>query len=126
MKTKILRFMLASLIMMLSVAAQAQTAAVPSGQWSYSCPDAPYEYQTGKLEFAKDKDSGKLTMKFVAGENSASKAFVVEKQGSAYVCNCAVDNYDIVITFTRQGDTLSGKVLADQWELPITMKLLPK
>jgi hypothetical protein len=113
--------------MMLSVAAQAQTpVADPDGLWSYSCPDAPYEYQTGKLEFAKDKDSGKLTMKFVMGESSASKAYTVEKQGSSYVCNCAVDNYDIVITFKRQGDSLSGQVLADQWELPITMKPLPK
>jgi hypothetical protein len=112
--------------MMLSVAAQAQTDADPSGQWSYSCPEAPYEYQSGKLEFAKDKDSGKLTMKFIFGESVASKAFTVEKQGTSYICNCMVDNFDIVVAFTRQGDTMTGKVMADQWELPITMKPLTK
>ena len=124
MKTKILKFMLAASIMLLSLAAKAQTGAEPSGLWSYSCPDAPYEYQTGKIEFSQA--NGKLMMKLYTGESSPANGYVVEKKGTSYVCNYVIDNYSVVITLARLNDTLSGIVLVDEWELPITLKPLPK
>ena len=124
MKTNVIRFMLAAAIMLLSVGAKAQSDFDPTGKWSYSCPDAPYEYQTGKVEFVKE--AGKLKLKLFVGESLTAPGYEVEKKGSSFVCNYIVDNMDVVITLAKTGDNLSGAVSTDQWEMPITLKRITK
>jgi hypothetical protein len=116
--------MIAAVIMLLSVAVKAQSDSDPSGIWSYSCPDAPYEYQTGKVEFVQD--NGVLKLKLFVGASTTAPGYAVEKKGTSYICNYVIDNMDIVLTLARSGGNLSGTVSTDQWEMPITLKPLPK
>lgn len=90
------------------------------GSWSYSLPDAPYEYQKGTIHF-KNVD-GKLTASINVG-NSSSAIHVndIKKEKDDYTCSFDVEGYKVEATFKPQTDKITGTVIADNWEMPIIL-----
>lgn len=90
------------------------------GPWSYSLPDAPYQYQDGTIHF-KNVD-GKLTANINVG-NSSSAIHIneIKKEKEDYTCSFDVDGYNVKATFKPQTDKITGIVIADNWEMPITL-----
>ncbi|GHV52971.1 hypothetical protein FACS1894181_16500 [Bacteroidia bacterium] len=119
MKKNVMKGLLAACMLLVCMVGRSQTSADPVGTWTFSCPDAPYEYSTGKVEFKKQ--NGKLTLAMIVNEQ-AGKAVEVKKTGKAYSCNYTVDGYDLVMTLNPDGDNLKGAVATGEWELGITLK----
>jgi len=91
-----------------------------NGSWNYSLPDAPYEYQEGIIEF-KNTD-GKLSAK-INVKNSSSPINIndIKKNKDDYTCSFNVDGYDVKAIFKPKTDKITGTVVADNWEMPITL-----
>jgi hypothetical protein len=109
---------IAALLIIISTNAYSQAAGDPDGIWIYSCPDAPSEYQTGKMLFKKE--NGNLKVVFPADAPGA-EAITVIKKNDTYSWTFRLDGYDIGITLKQNGDRLAGSVYADNWEMPISM-----
>jgi hypothetical protein len=99
---------------------RAQTPSDPVGAWTYSIPEAPYEYSTGKAEFKKV--DGKLTMTMTSGDYPAIPLEVTVKENNVYVCKFSSTEFAMTITLKPDGDNLKGTVGSDQWEVSITLK----
>lgn len=93
------------------------------GNWSYSLPDAPYGYQDGIIEF-KETD-GQLTAVAKIG-NSTYDIKEIKKEGDTYHCSLYVDGSDVKVSIKPDKEKLTGIVLADGWEMPITFKPIKK
>lgn len=111
------------MLLLISAMGYAQKNGEPKGTWTYECPDAPSEHQTGKLEFKSD--NGKLTMAMIINGTPGTAATVTKKDG-AYSWTLSIDGYEVLFNVTPDGDGLKGTATADQWEFPITMKPLKK
>jgi hypothetical protein len=93
------------------------------GNWSYSLPDAPYGYQDGSIEF-KETD-GKLTA--VARVGTASYTIKeIKKEGDTYHCSLLVDGSEVKVSIKPDKEELTGTVIADGWEMPVTFKKIQK
>ena len=123
MKKNVMKGLLAACMLLVCMVGRSQTSANPVGVWTFSIPDAPYEYSTGKVEF-KMQD-GKL-MLFMIMNEQAGKPVEVAKKDNAYSCSFDVDGYALVMTLNPDGDNLKGIIVADQWELGITLKPVKK
>ena len=119
MKYNIKRVFFAACMFLFCIVIQAQTSSNPVGKWTYSCPEAPYEYSTGKAEF-KLQD-GKLMLVMVVGGNQGAPIEVTKREND-YVCRFSIENYGITIILKPDGDNLKGTIASDGWELAISMK----
>ena len=119
MKKIVVKGLLAACMLLVCMVGRSQTGADPVGVWTFSIPDAPYEYSTGKIEFKKQ--GGKLVLSMIVNEQAGQSVEIVKKE-KAYSCSFNVDGYDLVMTLSPDGDNLKGIIVADQWELPITLK----
>jgi hypothetical protein len=91
----------------------------PIGKWSFSAPDAPYGYTTGKIEvtFKDSKYSASISFtnmeyKF-AGENVTFKE-------NELVFSIFLEGDDIMIVMTIEEDKMSGKALSYDGEVQIS------
>lgn len=127
MKTKITKALAVLCCMLFCLTAYAGTTETNNdklkGSWTYSLPDAPYGYQDGSIEF-KETD-GKLTGVAKIGD-STYNINEVKKEGDSYNCSLYVDGSDIKVSIKPDKDGLSGTVIADGWEMPVTFKPIKK
>ena len=118
-KYSIKRVFFAACMLLFCIVAQAQTSSNPVGMWTYNCPEAPYEYSTGKAEFKLQDDKLMLVM-FVGGTQGQPVA--VTKTDDGYLCRFSIDYFDITIILKPDGENLKGTISSDDWELAMTMK----
>ena len=118
MNSSIKRVIFAACMLLFCIVAQAQTSSNPVGMWTYNCPEAPYEYSTGKAEF-KLQD-GKLMLVMIMGGTQGAPIEVTKKDND-YVCNFSIEYFDITIVLKPDGDNLRGTIASDSWELTMTM-----
>ena len=98
----------------------AQTSSNPVGVWNYELPDAPGEYATGKVEF-KNQD-GKLMMVMFFNGAPQGNGYEVTKKDNKYICNVAIENFDMTFTLEPDGDNLKGMLSTDYGDLAIFLK----
>jgi len=86
------------------------------GEWDYSIPDAPYEYQKGVLVLKKTDGvlSGEMIM---GGQGSPMEEVVYEKNNLKAVMNVQGETVRFNINFTKK--TLEGTVSYSQGSLDI-------
>ena len=120
MRKIMIKWTLVACILFLGIVVCAQTSSNPIGMWIYSCPDAPDEYATGKVEF-KQQD-GKLMLLITVNQADGSQITEVTKKDNVYTCRLSSEYFDITITLSPDGENLKGTILSDQMEVPITMK----
>jgi hypothetical protein len=89
------------------------------GNWSYSVPDAPYGYQDGRIEF-KEAD-GKLTAVAHIGTSSYTIK-EIKKEGDTFYCSLFVDGSGVKVSIKPDKEELTGIVIAEGWEMPVTFK----
>jgi hypothetical protein len=119
MKKTVYKGMIVACMLLFGVMGRAQTSSDPVGVWTFSIPDAPVEYSTGKAEFKKVDD--KLTLEMIVDGNPGI-SFEVTRKDKDYVCRFVWDNFYMDMTLSPDGDNLKGKIAADDWEFVITMK----
>ncbi|MDR0430944.1 MAG: hypothetical protein LBH58_10765 [Tannerellaceae bacterium] len=123
METKITKTLVALCCMLFCITTYAGTTESNSdklkGSWIYSLPEAPYEYQDGKIDF-KETD-GKLHATATIG-HSTYEINNVKKEGNTYKCSLLVDGSNIDVALKLEGGELKGTVTADGWEMPVTFK----
>lgn len=93
------------------------------GAWSYSLPDAPYGYQDGTIEFKETE--GKLTGIARVGASSYTIK-EIKKEGDTYHCSLSVDGNDVKVSIKPDKEELTGTVITDGWEMPVTFKRIKK
>lgn len=124
MKKRTIKTLVLFCSMLISIAGFAQSSkgkkAEMKGLWNYSLPDAPYEYQAGTIEFTNTGE--KLTAK-INVKNSSSTITIneIKQNKEDYTCSFNVDGYSVKATFKPQTDKITGTVIADNWEMPITL-----
>jgi len=90
-----------------------------SGNWNYSLPDAPYNYQSGTLEF-KDSD-GKQSAVVKIGSRTIN-INEIKKNGDNFTCNLYVDGADVDVSLKKIScQKMSGMVKAEGWDMPLTL-----
>jgi len=86
------------------------------GEWDYSIPDAPYEYQKGVLVLKKTDGvlSGEMV---IGGQGSPMEEIVYEKNNLKAVMNVQGETVRFNINFTKK--TLEGTVSYSQGSMDI-------
>lgn len=88
------------------------------GAWNYSLPDAPYEYQSGTIEF---KEAGGKQTAVVNIQGNIITINDLKKDGDKYTCNLTVDGSDVKVVFNPGAEKITGMVTAEGWDMPITL-----
>ena len=87
------------------------------GEWDYSIPDAPYEYQKGVLVLKKV--DGELTGEMIiGGQGSPMEEMVYEKNNLKAMMNVQGETVRFNLNFKKK--TLEGTVSYSQGSLDIT------
>ena len=118
MKYSIKRVLFSASILLFCIVGQAQTSSNPVGMWTYNCPEAPYEYSTGKAEFKVQE--GKLFLVMSVGGNPGTPIEVTKKDND-YICKFSFDNFGITIILKPDGNNLKGTIASENWDLAISM-----
>ena len=84
------------------------------GEWDYTIPDAPYEYQTGVLVLKKI-DGVLAGEMIIGGQGSAMEEIVYEKNNLKAVMNVQGEMVKFDLNFTKK--TLEGTVSYSQGTL---------
>ena len=87
------------------------------GTWEYSAPDAPYEYQNGKMVFEMKEKT--LTGYASIEGNKIDMENLVEKKGKV-TCEAYIGGETVNFEMIFKKDTFSGKVSYSQGSLEIT------
>jgi len=120
MKQIIINVILAVCIMLPATIVKAQTPTDPVGKWTYSIPDAPPEYGSGKVEFKKV--DGKLFMLMSSSSFPEISMEVTVKENNEYVCNFSTDQFEMTLRLKPSGENLSGWLEVGGYDATITMK----
>ena len=92
----------------------------PTGKWKFSIPEAPYEYNTGYIEFTKEKDDYTGLMKF----HDSDYGFAcegVKLKDNVLSFGLFVDGMDVFISLNfAEADKLSGTVFHPDGEVFIS------
>lgn len=107
------------LTLCVSVSAQKKANDKLKGLWTYSLPDAPYAYQDGTIEFKESE--GKLTAVIKIQDSNTITVNEIKNTDNTYTCSLYVDGSDVKVTFIPGDNKITGTVVADGWEMPITL-----
>ena len=87
------------------------------GTWEYSAPDAPYEYQNGKMVFEMKEKT--LTGYASIEGNKIDMENLVEKKGKV-TCEAYIGGETVNFEMIFKKNSFSGKVTYSQGSLEIT------
>ncbi len=93
----------------------------PTGTWTFSVPDAPYDYQSGEIVFAKVKKAYKI--KIIFNEYFKIDATNVKYEKNTLSFRANIDNETIYIKGTFDKKTgFKGKAMTSMGDMPMTAK----
>lgn len=118
-----LMWSLMSLVLLFSLAAfsPADSAKDPIGTWTFTAPDAPYDYQTGDMVVSKDKKVYKV--KVVFNEYYKMDATNVKFENEELSFRVYVDTETVYIKCKiNEKDELVGKAMTSMGDLPMKAK----
>lgn len=122
MKKNLIWTLLGLALILTSASFTADSAAKdPAGTWTFTAPDAPYDYQTGDLVVTKEKKEYKI--KVVFNEYYKMDATNVKWENDELTFRVYVDTEVVYIrlTFNEQGE-LTGKAVTSMGDLPLKAK----
>ena len=120
MKNLILKgSMLLTLLVMLSFTGIESTVSSKNviGTWEYSAPDAPYEYQEGKIVFEMKED--KLTGYVSIDEYKIEMKSIVEKK-NIVTCEAYIEGESVHFEMIFKKESFSGKATYSEGSLELT------
>lgn len=92
----------------------------PEGTWTFSAPDAPYEYSTGDIVITKDGDE--LKGEIVFSEYYKLKVHDLKMEENVLTFKAYVEGDVIYTKATIAKDDLKGKVSYSEGTMDITAK----
>jgi len=101
-----------------SLQAQEKAANKLKGIWNYSLPDAPYGYQEGTIEFKNSEEKQTAIVKIQSKTITINE---IKKDGNIYKCSLYVDGSDVDVSFKQGNNKITGMVIAEGWEMPLTL-----
>ena len=111
--------MLLTLLVMLSFTGIESTVSSKNviGTWEYSAPDAPYEYQAGKIVFEMKED--KLTGYVSIDEYKIEMKSIVEKK-NIVTCEAYIEGESVHFEMIFKKESFSGKATYSEGSLELT------
>jgi len=93
----------------------------PLGTWTFSVPDAPYDYQSGEIMITKEKKVYKV--KIIFNEYYKMDASNVKYEKNSLSFRVYVDNETVYIKGTFNEKTgFKGKAMTSMGDMPMTAK----
>ena len=118
-----LMWTLLSLTLIFSLAAftPAETGTDPVGTWTFTAPDAPYDYQKGDLVISKDKQEYKVKVVFNEYYKMDATNVKFEKEELSFRVYVDTETVYIKCTFNEKGE-MTGKAMTSMGDLPLKAK----
>jgi len=110
-------------LMVLSIgvlSAQKESVVKPLGTWTFSAPDAPYEYSTGDLVITKEGED--LTGELVFSEYYKLKLHDLKLEDNILSFKAYVEGEVIYVKNTIEKDEMKGKVSYSEGTLDFSAK----
>jgi len=126
MKSKILVFVLLSLMSIGTVVAQNNTKkSSPVGKWTFDAPYAPEGYNTGIIVVGLQDNKFTTTMSFGAGDYKLPGEQVKAVKDSV-LFSIFLEGQDIKVFLKLDGDSkMTGKAVYSEGEVPLTLSRVP-
>ena len=86
------------------------------GEWKFSNPNAPYNYQVGTFSLQENEDELVGKLKFADGYTVDLQDLVVKEGVLTFGMN--VESYYVTVRTTVEGDKLKGTVATPDGDLP--------
>jgi len=103
-----------------SVSVSAQKKVDPTGTWTYSANEAPYEYSSGDLVIAKEgKD---YTVQIILGEYYKVKASSVTYEKNELSFSVYIEGESVSVKVTVEKEDMKGTASYTDGTIPVTAK----
>jgi hypothetical protein len=112
--------LVASLIFVLAAATDIDENGI-TGNWTFEVPDAPWEYNNGKMMFTKVDEELNGKIQFHTGRELTIPSVTIGENRFTFVVY--VEGYRVETHLTRDGDTLSGYAETPEGNMDIRAEL---
>ncbi len=119
MKKNLIVFAVLTLVISITVQAQ-ESIAKYKGTWEYTCNDAPYGFQTGKIVIEKVGDKYKSTTLYEDGSQNVADA--VKVKNGMLIIETYVEGNFIKVELKKKESKLTGLVYTNEGSLDIVAK----
>ncbi len=119
MKKNLIALTVLALIFNLTIQAQ-ESVSKYKGTWEYTCNEAPYGFETGKIVIKKE--DGKYTSTTIYNDGSTNKADSVKVKDGALIIETYVEGNYVKVELKKKKGKLVGFVYTDDGTLEITAK----
>jgi hypothetical protein len=113
-------FMIVMLVAAVTTSVNAQKKVDPTGTWTYSANDAPYEYSSGDLVIAKE--GKEHTVQIVLGEYYKVKASNVKYEKNELSFSVYIEGEAVSVKMTTGKEEMKGSASYTDGTIPVTAK----